>query len=157
VNGSDHPQAASATLAPESNSGSGEFSALALDYFVVHAIDPDVAASAGVSESDEALLYPYEAADGSPFTRRRPLNGDKTYQPPGLGLTLWWLAHPKDGLVLVCEGEADALAALSTMPLAGYGAATLPSLRRPEPVPCPTARRGAKRGRHRRSHSRVRW
>jgi hypothetical protein len=97
------------------------FSPLGLAYFRNHAIELEVAAGVGVYEQKGKLVYPYANSDGSGFERRRPLDGDRTYQPSGVGLRLWWPAGPpKDGLVLVCEGESDALAALSAQPVAGY-------------------------------------
>lgn len=82
----------------------------ALDYFQAHAIDPDLTASFGVREEDGALVYPYPG-----FERRRPFDTNKTLQPKGTELQLWWPAGRKGNLVLLTEGEPDALAALSAL------------------------------------------
>jgi hypothetical protein len=98
------------------------WSPLALDYFKTHAISPESAAELGVREEDGALIYPYEAPDGSTFERRRPLKDGKTLQPAGVGLTLWWPGGKSgDGLAFLTEGEGDGLAAVSNLASAnGY-------------------------------------
>lgn len=85
----------------------------ALAYMVAHAIEPAVAAGLGVREEGGALVYP---CDG--YERRRPLSGDRTLQPRGVAFAPWWPTGRPDsaGTVLVCEGESDALAALSALP-----------------------------------------
>ncbi len=94
----------------------------AAEYFAAHAIDPAVAAEVGVTEAGGALVYPYRDGAGA-FERRRPLNGAeaKTLQPSGRPLVCWWPSgHPEpEATVLVCEGESDALAALSAISGAG--------------------------------------
>lgn len=83
----------------------------AQELFRSHAIDPDVAARVGVREVDGGIEYP--------GGRVRDLTGDgpKMKQPPGVALGPWI----PDGrsvageLVLVCEGETDALAALTAL------------------------------------------
>jgi hypothetical protein len=97
------------------------FSALALDYFRVHAIVPDVAAAIGVREEDETLIYPNAGRNGEVFERRRPLSGKRTYQPLGQPLALWWLLRrPVPKVAIGCEGEGDGQAAVSAMPLTGF-------------------------------------
>lgn len=95
-----------------------EFSEPAREYFRAHAIDPIVAQRVGVSERAGALIYSCEDGDGK-FERRRPLAGErkqKTLQPRR-PLALWWPAGrpARARRVLVCEGEPDALAALSAI------------------------------------------
>ena len=87
------------------------FSERALAYFASHAVDPAVAEALGVREEGGRLVYP--------LGRRRSLNGQgHTQQPRGEPLAAWWPCHrperPGD-FVLVCEGESDALAALSAL------------------------------------------
>ena len=95
---------------------SGEsYSAATLAYFAVHAIDPAVARTVGVTGTNSAIHYPYADGEGS-FERVRPLgDGAKTRQPNGRALCCWWPAgRPERAVrVLVCEGESDALAALT--------------------------------------------
>jgi hypothetical protein len=90
-----------------------------LDYFGERAIDPEVAAELGVRESGGAIVFPISREDGSIFERRRALNGSgpKVMQPKAEPLVLWWPAgRPETGdLGLICEGESDALAALSAL------------------------------------------
>jgi hypothetical protein len=105
------------------------------EYLKRHAIDPLVFAQVGVTEHDGRLILP----NG----RSSALNGAgaKVKQPAGVPLALWWpTGPPQDGAtVLVCEGESDALAALSTIglskmqhmgspgdPLAGITVAAVP-------------------------------
>lgn len=81
-------------------------------YLLRHAIDPELAAELGVREERGALVYPC-----GDFERRRPLTGDRTIQPTGVPLCLWWPAgRPASGAeVLLCEGEPDGLAALTSL------------------------------------------
>jgi Toprim-like len=104
-------------------------------YLVEHGIDVLVIDELGITEHHGRLRYP----NG----RTIALNGDgpKALQPKGTPLELWWpTGPPEDGAtVLVCEGESDALAALSTIglseiqhqgdphhPLAGITVAAIP-------------------------------
>lgn len=91
---------------------SATFNDAALRYLLRHAIDPELAERVGVREDRDALIWPYDG-----FERRRPLTGDRTLQPKGRPLTLWWPAgRPSAGAeVLLCEGEPDALAALTAL------------------------------------------
>src|SRR4029077_5135740 len=93
------------------------FTAAAFRYFAAHGIDPSLAASLGVRERSCALVFPCCDANGA-FERVRPL-GDgpaKVRQPRGRALCCWWPAGRDDrAAVLVCEGESDALAALTAM------------------------------------------
>ncbi len=90
----------------------GRFTESGFAYLLRHAIDPELAAELGVREDRGALVYPY-----GDFERRRPLNGDRTFQPSGVPLCIWWPAgRPAHGAeALLCEGEPDALAALTAM------------------------------------------
>jgi hypothetical protein len=98
---------------------SGRYSERARAYLDAHAIDPEVAADAGGRELGDAVVFPYSAADGSRFERRRSLNGAaaKVRQPAGTPLTAWWPRRRPEGasMALVNEGESDALAALSAL------------------------------------------
>jgi hypothetical protein len=89
----------------------------ALSYLDAHAIDPRVATAAEVTERGGALVYPYAPRHGATFERTRPLNGKRTYQPKDTPLVPWWpLGVPQEAkLALVCEGESDALAALTAV------------------------------------------
>jgi hypothetical protein len=106
-------------------------------YLVEHAIDVLTVAELGITEHNGRLRYP----NG----RQISLNGEgpKALQPKGKPLELWWpTGEPQDGAtVLVCEGESDALAALSTIglseiqhqgapddPLAGITVAAIPGV-----------------------------
>lgn len=97
-------------------SSEAAFSDGALRYLLRHAVEPALAAELGVGELDGALTFRYMDADGE-YRRRRPLDGSRTFQPPGRSLALWWPAgRPAAGAdVLLCEGEPDALAALSAL------------------------------------------
>jgi hypothetical protein len=91
------------------------FSPIALDYFRTHGIDPEIPARLGVRERDGEIVFPCIGPDGA-FERRRPLNGNRTLQPPGVSLALWWPAgKPRERHALVCEGESDALAAITAL------------------------------------------
>jgi hypothetical protein len=96
-----------------------EFSAPTLDYFSSHAIDPEVAWAAGVRNGAAGIVYPCRDANGAPTTRTRRLNGaePKVIGEAGaqLGVTAW-RAPKAGGMVLVTEGESDALAACSAHP-----------------------------------------
>jgi hypothetical protein len=106
----------------------GTFPAEWLDYFASHAIDPAVATRAGVCERDGRLIFPYND-DAGPYKRARALDG-KPSQPKGRALACWWPAgRPEQlGRVLVCEGEPDALAALTAIERADDPAGVLGAL-----------------------------
>ncbi len=107
------------------------FSEKARSYFRGRAIFPSAVALAGVREENGAIVFPCVAEDGSTFDRRRPLNGKtKVLQPAGRPLAPWWPAGRPDTApwVLVCEGESDALAAMSA--LAAAASSDVPYLRR---------------------------
>lgn len=81
----------------------------ALRYLKDRGIDPELAADLGVTWDRTAIHYPHG--------RTRNLgDGPKMTQPPGAPLDVWWpWGRPTNPTrsVLVCEGESDALAALS--------------------------------------------
>lgn len=85
------------------------FSDVGLRYLVRHGIEPEIAHEMGVREQRGTLEYP--------GGRRRPLDGDRTFQSKGQPLALWWPAGPPaaGADVLLCEGEPDALAALTAL------------------------------------------
>lgn len=90
-------------------------------YFAARGIDERIAWNCGVRERDGAIVWPTVDADGEPSPRRRPLRdgpGPKVRGATGRTLGVWWPAgRPTHvaGDVLVCEGESDALAALSAL------------------------------------------
>jgi hypothetical protein len=108
------------------------FSEKASAYFRERAIYPATVAKAGVREQAGAIVFPYLAEDGASFERRRSLDGGpaKVMQPRGWPLAPWWPAGRPDTApwVLVCEGESDALAAMSA--LAAAASSDVPYLRR---------------------------
>jgi hypothetical protein len=98
------------------------YSEPALRFLVARAIEPEVAAELGVTERGDAIVFPYTARDGTTFERSRSLNGAgpaKVRQPTGQPLDAWWPAARPSGddarLVLVTEGESDALAAICAL------------------------------------------
>jgi hypothetical protein len=90
----------------------GGFTNAGFGYLLRHAIEPELAAELGVREERGELVYPYDG-----FKRRRPLAGSRTLQPARVPLRLWWpTGRPAPGAdVLLCEGEPDALAALTAL------------------------------------------
>ncbi len=95
------------------------YSDAALVYMREHGILPALAKRVGVREEPGALVWPTDDADGQPAPRRLTLNGTgpKVRGEAGRSLGVWWPGgRPKRAeSVLVCEGESDALAALSTL------------------------------------------
>jgi Toprim-like len=97
------------------------WSSAALAFLRCRGITPEVAAQVGVREVDDILVFPFVAPDGSTFDRRRSLKGSgpaKVLQPNGEPLTAWWPeGRPVEppAAVLACEGETDALAAVSAL------------------------------------------
>lgn len=79
-------------------------------YFAERAIGPRVAHELGVKLDGNELVYP--------TGKRRPLSGDgpRFTQPAGKPLGLWWLQRPTAWTsCLLCEGESDALAAVTAL------------------------------------------
>ena len=109
---------ASASDRPKGAPSDAPFSELALDYFAKHAIDPALAAELGVTERGGSLIYACIDEKG-PFERSRKLsdNPEKKTMQPKRPLVCWWPGgRPEQAArVLVCEGEPDALAALSAI------------------------------------------
>jgi len=97
----------------------------ALLYFRSHAISVAVASRAGVYERKGCLVYPVRCRDGHYYERRQPLSGRlrKRLQPRGERLHLYWPQGPMifAPRLLICEGESDALAALSAWPEKEWG------------------------------------
>ena len=95
------------------------FGSAALAYFKARGIDAELAARVGVHEEAGTIVWPTVDADGHPSPRCRALNGSgpKVRGAAGASLGVWWPAGPPepDGAVLLCEGESDALAALSAL------------------------------------------
>jgi hypothetical protein len=94
-----------------------EFESAALDYLRSHGIKPEIALEAGVRSEGDSLVYTVTRADGSTFERRRPLSGNRTFQPQGEPLTPWRPCQNGAGadMGLVTEGEGDALAAVTAL------------------------------------------
>jgi hypothetical protein len=95
-----------------------EWSPEALAYFAEHAVDPDVAALAGVTETTVGLVFPTVDADAFAAPRVRRLRGDgpKVAGPRAVRPGVWWpIGAPLGGtgVVVVTEGESDALAVWS--------------------------------------------
>jgi putative DNA primase/helicase len=95
------------------------FGPVVLRYLSEHAVDPATAWALGVRGVDE-LIYPYPSPKTKQFVRRRPMGPGKnrTLQPDGVNLCLWWpQEHPihDEDVVLLCEGEPDALAAVCAL------------------------------------------
>ena len=80
-------------------------------------IDPVIAERCGVREENGAIVWPTLDPDGKPSPRRRSLNGagPKVRGAAGGKLAAWWpMGRPGSvDAVLICEGESDALAALT--------------------------------------------
>jgi len=102
------------------------YSAEVLTYFAAHSIDPAVARAVGVTARGASIHFPYTDDAGS-FERVRALGaGAKTRQPKGRALCCWWPAGraPAEKM-LVCEGESDALAALTAIRRASHSVAVV--------------------------------
>jgi AAA domain/Toprim-like len=94
------------------------YSSAALRYFSDHAIDIDIAVELGIAERGGSLVYTYLADDGSTYQRTyalAPNGGPRARQPAGQSLTLWKPIDLDGEAVLICEGESDALAAVSAL------------------------------------------
>lgn len=87
-------------------------------YLADHAIDPDIARKYGVELTGTRLRFPIVTRDGERFIRTRDVPSRKVLQPKGIRPAPWWPAghHPAE-FALICEGEADTLAALSVIEL----------------------------------------
>lgn len=97
-----------------------DFSPSVSRYLERHAVDPGLAYEFGVRSAGDAILYTYAKPRGDEsFVRRRDLGDERkiTRQPADEPLILYWPAgRPEPGAeVLLCEGEPDALAALSAL------------------------------------------
>lgn len=102
--------------------GEPSFSRRATSYLTVRGIDLRLAWDCGVRERDGAIIWPTVDAEGKASPRRRRLGegpGPKVRGMKGRSLGVWWpLGRPTDAHlvdVMVCEGESDALSALSTL------------------------------------------
>lgn len=106
---------------------SHRFSPAAKSYLEVHAVDLDLAWELGVRSDLDALTFPYATARGETFKRRREPGGI-VKQPKGVPLIVWFPAgRPEPGAnVLLCEGEGDALAAVSALNGAAITVAAIP-------------------------------
>lgn len=85
-------------------------------YLRRHAVDFAVAAEAGVRSDGLNLYWPYEAPNGTKYERVRNLVDGICRQPAGRPLDLFWaLGKSNRTPILLCEGEADTLAAASIL------------------------------------------
>ena len=105
-------------------------------YLENHAVDPDLAFELGIrSGPGDSIRYPYSPPRGEPYVRTRDLSDERklTRQPKNTPLTLWWPAGRAGpgAEVLLCEGEPDALAALSARNGIPVAVAALPGDRIP--------------------------
>lgn len=92
-----------------------DFRDAALSYFAAHAIDPEIAAALGVAEANRGISIPYRDGFGrETYRRRRDFAAGKTIGPKGQALEIW-APVGTDGVLLVCEGEADCMAAISAL------------------------------------------
>lgn len=97
------------------------FSARALRYFELRAIDPVMAHGCGVREFNDKICWPTPDADGMLNPRYRRLGdgpGPKVRGARGRTVGVWWPLGPpklKNVDTLICEGESDAMAAASVL------------------------------------------
>jgi Protein of unknown function (DUF3631)/Toprim-like len=110
-----------------------QFSPAARSYLERHAVDLDIAHKLGVRSDRDDILYEYTRPLGGSFTRRRDLAGKITKQPSGEPLILYWPAGRLEpgSDVLLCEGEPDALAAVSALDGHPITVAALPGTETP--------------------------
>lgn len=88
----------------------------AREYLLSHGIDLDVAKECGVRSDGLNLYFPYETADGRKYERARNMVDGICRQPAGLQLDLFWPLGKSTGTpILLCEGEADTLAAATIL------------------------------------------
>lgn len=91
------------------------------DYLRARAIDDRLAYECGVREDNGAIVWPTVDAAGKLSPRRRRLGeggGPKVRGLAGRTLGVWWpLGRPEriEGDLLICEGESDAMAAVSAL------------------------------------------
>jgi hypothetical protein len=104
------------------------FSPAVAAYLERHAVDAELAHGLGVRSERDRIVYPYVTPRGNEYVRRRRIGDTKTWQPKDEPLVLWWPAgRPEPGAdVLLCEGEPDALAALSALNGQPVSVAALP-------------------------------
>lgn len=115
-----------------------------LEYFASHGIDEKIAKILGVDWWDESgrIDFPYTGENTLPFRRERDVSTGKTFQPKGTKVVPWTPVGT-DGVLLVCEGESDCLAAISALyeivDLADEGEAPDRHLYRKDDLPPPVA------------------
>ena len=91
------------------------FGQAALDYFSAHGIDPEIADALGIEGTDKGISIPYRDHMGPiTYRRRRDFAARRTFQPVGQSLEIW-TPVADNGVLLVCEGESDCMAAISAM------------------------------------------
>ena len=98
-------------------------------YFADHGIDPLIAGRCGVRRDGNTLAIPYKDRDGSVlYEKRRSLTKKAFWYPAGARPTLYWPFRTKDmKAVLLCEGEADALSAVTALKSLALLPVALPS------------------------------
>lgn len=88
----------------------------AREYLRSHGIDLELAADCGVRSDGLNLHFPYEAPDGTKYERARSMVDGICRQPAGRQLDAFWPLGKASGMpVLLCEGEADTLAAATVL------------------------------------------
>ena len=88
----------------------------AREYLLRHGIDLEVAKECGVRSDGLNLYFPYEAPDGAKYERARNMVDGICRQPAGRQLDLYWPLGKSTGTpILLCEGEADTLAAATIL------------------------------------------
>lgn len=88
----------------------------AREYLLTHGIDLAVAKECGVRSDGLNLYFPYETAEGKKYERTRNMVDGICRQPAGLQLDLFWPLGKSTGTpILLCEGEADTLAAATVL------------------------------------------
>jgi hypothetical protein len=88
----------------------------AREYLLSHGIDLEVAKECGVRSDGLNLYFPYEASDGTKYERARNMVDGICRQPAGRQLDLFWpMGKSVNTPILLCEGEADTLAAATIL------------------------------------------
>jgi hypothetical protein len=88
----------------------------AREYLRSHAVDLNLAAEVGVTADHYSISFPYARADGTHYYRRRTFSDGICRQPKGELLSMFWpLGVGARVPVILCEGEADTLAAASVV------------------------------------------
>lgn len=88
----------------------------ARDYLLSHGISLELAKECGVRSDGLNLYFPYETSEGRKYERTRNMVDGICRQPAGVQLDLFWpLGKATRTPILLCEGEADTLAAATVL------------------------------------------